>query len=35
MFAFEDTVAKLEAMDKFVTLKQFKETASAINSEIE
>jgi hypothetical protein len=23
MFAFEDTVAKLEAMNKFVTIQQF------------
>lgn len=30
MFAFEDTVSKLEALDKFVSAKQFKETESQL-----
>jgi hypothetical protein len=35
MFAFEDTVSKLEALDKFVTIKQFKEAESQLKEEID
>ena len=35
MFAFEDTVSKLQALDKFVTLNQFKETTLNIKEEIQ
>lgn len=35
MFAFEDTVSKLEALDKFVTNKQFKETESQLKDQID
>lgn len=35
MFAFEDTVTKLEALDKFVTIKQFKESETHLKEEIE
>jgi hypothetical protein len=35
MFAFEDTVSKLEALNKFVTLAQFKEAESQLKEEID
>jgi hypothetical protein len=34
MFTFEDTVAKLEALDKFMTLHSYKENEAKIITEM-